>query len=319
MNKNVLTLCLLILLLISCKSTPEKNIPTQELPNTTMQEATSSIPQQVEVTEPIVVPEVIEEPKIISVTMTTVSMPASTSVSKGFKTPFTVKLTGENQETLQNVPVEITYPINKEKGKITYEKQIIASDEKGEVSFLANIPTFSADTVVTFSISDEQYTATSVTIPYRVKTNIFSSGGSIALVDFTKAGKAITTNTASSSAVLKNLMLAGFRNVGNSDFTRYVVANDTAGLLANAKKLFQNRTTYLLFGSIKYGEITTNEDGTVTATIKAKADCYNLIKNYCYFEEDFSVTKTSKTEYDAVAKAKNEIYTRLAEKIMLSL
>lgn len=319
MCKNVVIVCLSILLIISCESTPKKPEISKEQKTKQNKEILISEETNKKVEAENTSIAIVEEPKIISTTLTIHSKPETTAVNKAFKSPFAIKITNENQEILVNVPVEISYPVSKEKGEISFEKKELFSNDNGIVAFEASVPTFSANTNITFSVTNEKYAPVAVTIPYKVKTNIYSSGGSIALVDFTKAGKAITTNSASSSAVLKNLMLAGFRNIGNSDFTRYVVTDDTEGLLDSAKKLFQNRTTYILFGSIKYGEIKTNEDGTVTVTITAKSECHNLIKNYCYFQEDLAITKTGKTEYEATTKAKNEIYTILADQVMLSL
>ena len=120
--------------------------------------------------------------------------------------------------------------------------------------------------------------APSIDLPYLVATNMKASGGSIAIVDFTKAGKPITSNSETSSAVLTELIKKGFTRIGNCDFVNEVASKNDAAVQRSASELFGKSVTYLIYGTVKYDTVE-KVDAGFHVVLRAELKVRHILQN----------------------------------------
>lgn len=260
-----------------------------------------------------------------SMSFTVVNTPSEVTNGKAFKTPFTVKLTSTAEGFTANAfTVLVEYPSIDENGNKSTAFVTVTPAEDGTVSFTAPQTSFAHNGFVSFSLSLSAAAGESFTdlptarIPYRVQTNMKGSGGSIAIVDFTKAGKAITTNSETSSAVLTALINKGFTRIGNSDFTASVAAKNDDAVQREAAALFQKSVTYLVYGTVKYEKSEKTENGYCTSLV-CELKVRNVLKNKELLSQTLRAEATEKTEWASLNSARKKLASDAASVILYGM
>ncbi|EPF30778.1 hypothetical protein HMPREF9194_01100 [Treponema maltophilum ATCC 51939] len=297
--------------------TPEKNAkPAQE--NTGAKKLTVVQPQIEEVPEESAAPDPLEEYKALSenLRLKVQNAPAETKSGSAFTSDFSVSVTDAQGNKAPGVVVTVKYPSNRIENRILFATEDIQSDENGTVHFTCPIPEFSCIADVSFypaaSVQDErvlQYAEEhAVKIPYRVRTDKTNKSLSLSILDYTQAGKPITTNSLSSSAILKALYRKGFRSAGNSDFVDDVHNGNVQSLYRHASALFGGSINYLIFGTVKHETpVTKGEDGLYETTLRADIRIMNMANSEIILQTTQSFTAKEKNEWLLMDRIRNTL------------
>lgn len=250
------------------------------------------------------------------------SKPSVPVKGKAFNKPFAVKIL-HNGKPAAGTNVCVTYPaIASDGGKIS-AKKIIASNADGIVSFESPAYNATVNSVLTFSLDldpalSELVNLPKAEIPFKVMTNMRASGGSIAIVDFSKADKPITTNSETSSAVLTALINRGFTSIGNCDFTTEVASGSDAKVQKAAQELFGGSVTYLVYGTIKYVTADKVDEG-YKIVLKTDVKVRNVKLNRELVVCNFETTGVAKSEWAALNSCRKAIAEQIADSIMFGM
>ncbi len=254
-----------------------------------------------------------------------VSSPPETVKNTPFRSDFFVRIVrSDTGLPVSGFPVTIRYPVSGHNGEYEYETESAVSAADGLVVFSSPVPSFACNSSVDiFSGAKCSVAAVSdvlsdvfLSLPYKVSTDLRAKGGSIALVDFDKAGRPVTTNSRSSSALLTALIKRGFSRIGNSDFTAPIVAGSDSGVYTDAKKLFGGSVMYLIYGTVKYDTVEKNSSGyTVALTAQVKA--IDMRDSSELFSTTAHAAADGRTEYAALEAARDKLTAgELAEKLI---
>ena len=286
--------------------------------NTGAKKLTVVQPQIEEVPEEIVEADPLEEYQALveNVRLKVQNAPAETKNGSPFASAFSVSVTDAQGNKAPGVAVTVTYPSNRIENRILFATEDIQSDENGTVSFTCPIPEFSCIADVSFypaaSVQDErvlQYAEEhAVKIPYRVRTDKTNKSLSLSILDYTQAGKPITTNSLSSSAILKALYRKGFRSAGNSDFVDDVNNGNVQSLYRHASALFGGSINYLIFGTVKHETpVTKGEDGLYETTLRADIRIMNMANSEIVLQTTQSFTAKEKNEWLLMDRIRNTL------------
>ena len=160
--------------------------------------------------------------------------------------------------------------------------------------------------------------APSIDLPYLVATNMKASGGSIAIVDFSKAGKPITSNSETSSAVLTELIKKGFTRIGNCDFVNEVVSKNDAAVQRSASELFGKSVTYLVYGTVKYDTIE-KVDAGVHVVLRAELKVRHILQNKELMATTIVSEATEKSEWAAINAARKKLAYTASNQILYGM
>lgn len=255
-----------------------------------------------------------------------VSLPAATTKGKAFKSAFSVKLVSkEGKVNPLNLKYTVTYPVIDAEGKKSTKTQVLEPSENGTIEFtspafseaISSFVTFKVDLPENFYTSFEK--APSIDLPYLVATNMKASGGSIAIVDFTKAGKPITYNSETSSAVLTELIKKGFTRIGNCDFVNEVVSKNDAAVQRSASELFGKSVTYLIYGTVKYDKVEKTETGNFHVVLRAELKARHILKNKELMSTTIVSEATEKTEWAAINSARKKLAYTASNQILYGM
>jgi hypothetical protein len=340
MNKNVLRklsgTIYVLSLFFSCTTAPTKEeaVPMNEevivIENTSVQDIITKDTENEDIEEEILIDPVTEyEKKAESVVLSLLTLPSPSIKGSSFKKPFSIKVSNSDGTDAVNFPITIEYPHNIKGGVIEFTTVKAETNEHGIIEFLSPTANFSCSSVISFYPTPDLYSSNidpiiqriSLKIPYLVKTNLTSAGGSICLVDYDKQGKAITNNGLTSSAVLGNLIRSGFSRIGNAEFYKEVADGDTDFLYKKANDLFGSITSYFIYGTVKYINTPVKDElGLYTVNLTADIVCIDMKTKDELFKTTIEVTGTGKTENSALNNARNEqLAPLLAEKIMYGI
>lgn len=222
-------------------------------------------------------------------------VPKETTKLKPFLTPYAVRITkNANGIPISEVKIDATYPSSRniETGEIVYATETIQIDAKteteGTIDFMPPTPQISVNGMVTFSphfdkdtrdfekISEEAEKH-SATAEFKVRTNLKSAGGVVSILDLDKDGKAQKSgNLKSSSSLLMKIYGAGFRNVGNDDFSKEIAEGDEEKLYKTALAKYKDASfTFLIYGVYKYDAEAASENPT-DVNLLGEISCLNL-------------------------------------------
>jgi len=255
-----------------------------------------------------------------------VSVPSATTKGKAFKSAFSVKLVSkEGKVNPLNLKYTVTYPIVDAEGKKSTETKVLEPSENGNIEFTSPAFTEAISSYVTFKIDlPENFYASfanapSIDLPYLVATNMKASGGSIAIVDFTKAGKPITYNSETSSAVLTELIKKGFTRIGNCDFVNEVVSKNDAAVQRSASELFGKSVTYLIYGTVKYDKVEKTESGSIHVVLRAELKVRHILKNKELISTTIVSEATEKSEWAAINSARKKLAYTASNQILYGM
>lgn len=213
--------------------------------------------------------------KVSGISISVVSSPKEVIKTKSFASPFSVSVTGSDGTPVSGLELTVVYPSSKSNGDVVFGETSVVSDESGHASFSAGAASFACSSSVKFypkgDIKDEKIAKAAsdltVEIPYKVRTNLRNSGGIIAVLDYNKSGTPLLSNTLSSSKLLTSLMRLGFTGVGNSNSTinNAVVKGDKNAVYKETKALVGSRSSFVIYGTIKYNSDASGLIGEATA------------------------------------------------------
>ncbi len=254
-----------------------------------------------------------------------VAVPPATTKGKAFKSAFSVKLVSKTgMVNPQNLKYTVTYPIIDEEGKKTTAKQVLEPSEDGTIEFTSPAFQGAISSSATFKVDLPEivYTdfanAPSIDLPYLVATNMKASGGSIAIVDFTKAGKPITSNSETSSAVLTELIKKGFTRIGNCDFVNEVVSKNDAAVQRSASELFGKSVTYLIYGTVKYDTVEKTDAG-FHVVLRAELKARHILQNKELFATTIISEATEKSEWAAINAARKKLAYTASNQVLYGM
>ncbi len=256
--------------------------------------------------------------------------PAAATKGSAFKSAFTVTVTDSRTKLpAAGVPVRVSYPEASLDGVISFAETELTSDAQGSVSFTAPVPSFSCNGEVVFSVgsdlagSDSAGSAEnrrSVSVPYKVKTNLQRRGGTISILDYTKSGKPVRDNSLSASAVLAALMKNGFSGIGLADFIDKIDSGDKNAVYRAAHNLIGNASAFFVFGTVKYdGDVRKTDDGYEVPLV-ADITCVDMSSGAHLYATEVRVTGTGKSEWAALNSARNDLLgPQTAERILYGM
>lgn len=297
---------------ISCGTT--KNLETEPSENSVQdfeinsQESQNQIPETKEPTAAE-----LYKSKTDGITLQVLSYPGEITKKKEFSKPYLIHVSDRNGAAVPNFEIAVQTPFD--------EKITITTDENGNASYLPPVPQKSSNSEVIFYPNgdltdpeiDEEAKKLSVSAPYKVQTNMKSAGGVIAIVDFSKTEKPITSNPVSSSNLLMSLMKLGFSRIGNIDLTNDVLKDDSAALQRKAKSMVGNTAVFLIYGTVKFKSVAKNDDGTTTVNLTGKIKALDLKTGEILFEKERDSSVNAKNEYNALTDARKNLAADFAQ------
>ncbi|MBR4823332.1 MAG: hypothetical protein IKZ86_00915 [Spirochaetaceae bacterium] len=254
-----------------------------------------------------------------------VAVPPATTKGKAFKSAFSVKLVSKTgMVNPQNLKYTVTYPIIDAEGKKTTATQVLEPSDDGTIEFTSPAYQGAISSSATFKVdlpeivyTDFENTPT-IDLPYLVATNMKASGGSIAIVDFTKAGKPITSNSETSSAVLTELIKKGFTRIGNCDFVNEVVSKNDAAVQRSAVELFGKSVTYLIYGTVKYDTVEKTDAG-FHVVLRAELKARHILQNKELFATTIISEATEKSEWAAINAARKKLAYTASNQVLYGM
>lgn len=253
-----------------------------------------------------------------SISKKIISAPNAIIKGNEFKSTFSVQyIYSASKKPIKDLPVTIIYPSDEERGrKISIKTK---TDDNGIVEFIPKSTKLSQKNEVTFDVSGIN-SDLSVSLPYVITSNLRTSGGSIAIVDFNKDGITTKNSSLSSSKLLALLMKNGFVRIGNSEFVKPVVSDDGAAVQKAAIALFGNsRTTFLIYGTIKYDEISVDSNGENTVVLKGNIRVRHLLNNEEIYRKTITGTGKGTSETAAYNAARDRICEQVCDDIVYGL
>ena len=254
-----------------------------------------------------------------------VSVPPATTKGKAFKSAFSVKLVSKTgMVNPQNLKYTVTYPVIDTEGKKTTATQVLEPSDDGTIEFTSPAYQGAISSSATFKVDLPEIVYTnfentpSIDLPYLVATNMKASGGSIAIVDFTKAGKPITSNSETSSAVLTELIKKGFTRIGNCDFVNEVVSKNDAAVQRSAVELFGKSVTYLIYGTVKYDTVEKTDAG-FHVVLRAELKARHILQNKELFATTIISEATEKSEWAAINAARKKLAYTASNQVLYGM
>lgn len=264
----------------------------------------------------------------------TIQSPAVGTKDIAFNKAYIFQIFDIENNPLPDYPLILRYPIAKNNDEVYFSKIKLLSDEKGFLSFMPEKPSFSCNSFIylypdideevdneSLAIIENIIENESFKVAYQVKTNLMRAGGSLCLADYDKAGKVITTNGYSTSALLGAFIRNGFTGVGNLEFYKEIDNGNRDLLLQKVKKLTGSVSTYFVYGSIKYAkEPFMNENKQYEVNLDCEIYCVLLKTNEEIYHTKIQVTGLGNTEAAALNDARNnKMNTKLIEKIIYGM
>lgn len=319
---------------VSCGSTPKEveKAQTEEIKTEksdkssgkrTLKVINTQSPARVEET-----PQSLYIKKTQGIKLSLVSNPKETTAGKSFTLPFIFKAENSDGTAAEGLELTVNFPEAKSEGKTVFGIATLTTDTEGKITFMPATPQTSFDSQISVypsgdvSIPEIAETASklSLTIPYKVKTNLTLAGGTIALVDFNSNNKPITNNSVSSSNLLMSLMKLGFKRIGNADFTNSILKDDKDTVFKAAKSLLGNNSAFLVYGTVKYAsQIKQTDDSKYHLTLNGKITCLNMKDGSILFEKEREVSVTEDKEWNCLPKARSELASMFAQDINYGL
>lgn len=307
------------ILIFSCATTKtfvaeeyELSLPSADIENTTAAEDEKKA-QEAAATTRAPTPIELYKAKTDGITLKITSCPSETIKGKAFSKPYEISVTDKDENPAANFEIAV-------EAFFLSGKTVVATDETGKALYLPPVPEKSSYSEIKFfpdgeldnSEIAEEAEKLSVAAPYKVQTNMKSAGGVIAVVDFNKSEKPITSNPVSSSNLLMSLMKLGFTRIGNIDLTNDVLKDDSFVLQKKAKATVGNSAAFLVYGTVKYKSVEKQSDGTITVSLTGKIKALDLKTGEILFEEGKDSSASGKNEWNALRDARANLSAEFA-------
>ena len=262
--------------------------------------------------------------KIGDVTPTITSSPDEVVAGQAFAAPYVVQAFHADGSAAAGLALTVTYPVRNDGDDAPATKtETIMTDADGTARFNAPVPQRPSNASVRFApavdSADEAVIRLAedkaVEAPHKVRTRYVRSGGSIALVDYTQAGKPVTTNSDSSSKLLTELMKRGFVGVGNADFTAQVDSGSKDAVYDAARRLFGNASAFLIYGTVRYAAPAEQVAGGSRCTLTADVICLNMGDGTVLYRTTLTECAEARSDGEAVTATRVALAKRLSEEI----
>lgn len=234
--------------------------------------------------------------------------PSEIKVGQSFLSNFYVVVKDkETQLAVSGEEVSVTYPAGKKDGVVLYETEIVVSDGDGYVFFVPVKTTFSCNDTVTFEIHSKDGIATAE-IPYKVSTNLYNRGGNISIVDYTKNGNPVTSNSQSASALLLSFMRNGFSKIGLMDFVQEIHTDNTAEIQRQAYNMVGNQSAFIIYGTVKYDGEVTQKDGKYQVPLVSTLTAMDIKTGKKLCSTEIKVIGQGNSEWEAMENARKDLW-----------
>lgn len=251
--------------------------------------------------------------KTEGITLKVTSYPAETTKGKAFSKPYEISVADKDGKPAGNIEIAVKTPFSS-------ERTVVTTDETGKASYLPPVPEKSFYSEIKFFPDGDMGNAEiaeeaekiSAAAPYKVQTNMKSAGGVIAVVDFSKSEKPITSNPVSSSNLLMSLMKLGFTRIGNIDLTNDVLKDDSFALQKKTRAMVGNSAAFLVYGTVKYKSVEKSPDGTTTVALTGKIKALDLKTGGILFDEEKDSSASGKNEWNALRDARVNLSAEFA-------
>ncbi len=310
-------------LLNSCGTT--SNAAQQEKP---VQEQKAAVPEKRALN---VVDSVFENYKttVSGKTIKITSIPKEIILGKNFTTPYQITVVNDENLPVQDFELTVSYPSERTAKEIQFATVTVKTNEAGVATFTPEQPSQTYNTQISVYPAGnfenkkivELAKKNTVTAPFKVSTNFKSSGGILAIVDFTPSGKPITENFATSSEMLKKLSKLKFRVPGNApvEIANKVLNGDEQSIYKASKAMFGGYSQYLVFGTVKHDCEPVTADGVTTVVLNAEIKCMILKDGSVTYDTVKKITATGKNEWDATANARSLLAEEVAAELVYSM
>ncbi|MGI5172035.1 hypothetical protein H0R92_00320 [Treponema sp. OMZ 840] len=245
-----------------------------------------------------------------------VNSPSETKSGFAFTSAFSIAVTDKQGHPAASVGFTVKYPSSRINDNLVFATEEIQSDKNGIVVFSSPLPEFSCNTHVSFyptaAVMDSQVLQyaeeNSVKIPYKVYTDKTNKSLSVSILDYTESGKAITSNSLTSSSLLKALFRKGFRRAGNSDFINEIHNGNIDLLYKNASALFRGQIDYLIFGTVKYeSPVTKTEDELYEAVQRIDLFIMDIKTSDIILQTSYSFSAKEKNQWQVLDTIRNKL------------
>lgn len=246
--------------------------------------------------------------------LTADNLPAAVKNGNAFDSDFSVFVANKAGLPVEKVSITVKYPSHNLNGSIVYASEDIVSDAEGKAVFTSPLPEFSCLSEILFYVTPEKTDEAvlkyaeenALHMPYRVYTDKTHKVISVSVADYTPSGKPVTSNSYSSSALLKALYKKGFRRVGNADFIDEIDSGNTKLLYKNSSALFSGAVDYLIFGTVKYEKpVEQNAEGLYTVTLNAELSLMEMKSGTVILNTKRVFTSEHKNEWQLLDNIRN--------------
>lgn len=255
-------------------------------------------------------------------TLTVQSAPKPVTAGKNFTSPFSV--IAENKDgVVPNLKLAVSWPAGKNDNAVSYDTEVVTTDENGKASFTPPASSFAVKDKLTFylvpvnssaAITQIAYAA-GVEIPYKVKTSYLSKEGMLYAFDCNEKGQA-TTN---SFKLLQSLRNSGVR-VGNSPISSSSYVDKPISSLYKATyDIVGSAYKFMIVGTVKFSEPPSTADGLTTVSLTADITCVNMTDGSVLCALTVSQSVTDKTRGAAEQKCRSLLADKAAEEIIYGM
>lgn len=246
--------------------------------------------------------------------LTADNLPAAVKNGNAFDSDFSVFVADKAGMPVEKVSITVKYPSHNLNGSIVCASEDIVSNAEGKAVFTSPLPEFSCLSEILFYVTPEKTDEAvlkyaeehALRMPYRVYTDKTNKVISLSVADYTPSGKPVTSNSYSSSALLKALYKKGFRRVGNADFIDEIDSGNTKLLYKNSSALFSGAVDYLIFGTVKYEKpVEQNAEGLYTVTLNAELSLMDMKNGTVILNTKRVFTSEHKNEWQLLDNIRN--------------
>lgn len=257
------------------------------------------------------------------------SIPREIVLGKNFTSPYQITVLNEENLPVKDFELSVMYPSERTATEIQFTSVTVKTNDSGVADFTPAQPAHTFNSQISVcpagnfenkKVSELAHKYT-VTAPFKVSTNLKSSGGTLAIVDFTVSGKPITGNFATSSEMLKKMSKLKYRVPGNApvEIANKVLGGDEQAIYKTSKAMFAGYSQYLVFGTVKHDSEPVTADGTTTVTLKAEIKCMILKDGTITYDTVKTVSASGKNEWDATAAARTLLAEELSGELVYSM
>jgi hypothetical protein len=264
------------------------------------------------------------ESALDTIVLEPVSVPGETSAGTAFKKDFSVKAYSVAQDKkipLPGLEFSVLYPALAADGSKVVMSESRKSDADGLVAFSAPVPARSGkdkvviapalttrDSALLDSINARKSAGTyAVSFPHVVSTNAKRQSTTIAILDFDKNGKAITSSDPSATTLLAPLVRKGFNRIGMAEFPTQLASGDESAVLKSAKAQFGSGVQRFIFGTAKIESLAQGDDGAWTCTLVTRVSVWDFALDAKVYSTEIRYSSVAKTESAAIEAARKKV------------